>query len=146
MDDRTRSRTARRLARRGRVLRLGPLAGAAFLVALQALFKGTWELLPFPDADAALAALAAGAAFGVAVHRAWALCLAALVLPAALVDGAGIFEAIAALVVAGPFALAGLASGVAIARRVQRIALRRMLAAARVRPEAPRAARHARPA
>ncbi|MFL5826806.1 MAG: hypothetical protein ACJ76V_09810 [Thermoleophilaceae bacterium] len=119
----------RRAGRKGWI-RLA-LAAVAFPVVLAALFAKTWQLMPFPDTDAALVALAAGFAFGLAVHRWSALWLALTVLPAGMGGEGGFFGGVVALIVAGPFALVGLSAGVALVQRLARVVIRRMIARAR---------------
>jgi hypothetical protein len=130
------ARPRARLPRRGSGLRTLPLAAVAFLIVLNALFGSTWQLMPFPDAEAVLVAFLTGLAFGLAVHRWSALWLALLALPAGLGGEGGFFGGVIALLVTGPFALTGLAVGVFAFRRMQRVALRRMLARAHARPVA----------
>jgi hypothetical protein len=120
----------RRAGRKG-LIRLA-LSLVAFPVVLVALFAKTWQLMPFPDPEAALVALAVGFAFGLAVHRWSALWLALLVLPAGFGGEGGFFGGMVALFVAGPFALVGLAAGVALVQRLARIAIRRMISPERV--------------
>jgi hypothetical protein len=119
----------RRSGRKARI-RLA-LAAISFPVVLAALFARTWQLMPFPDTEAALVALATGFAFGLAVHRWSALWLTMLVLPAGLGGEGGFFGGVVALFVAGPFALVGIAAGVALVKRLARVAIRRMIAPAR---------------
>ncbi|HEX8855352.1 MAG TPA: hypothetical protein VF752_07095 [Thermoleophilaceae bacterium] len=119
----------RRAGRKGRIRLV--LATIAFPVVLAALFSKTWQLMPFPDTEAALAALGTGFAFGLAVHRWSAMWLTLAVLPAGMGGEGGFFGGVVALFVVGPFALVGLTAGVALVKRLARVAIRRMIAPAR---------------
>jgi hypothetical protein len=124
---------ARPLDRRWRELCLAAVATVGYGVLMGSVLPGNWPLMPFPQTHPVVLAGLIGLPVGLLLRRRWwALLLPLTLLVALNPHGAGFAGAIVAFVIAGPFATAGIAIGMAIGfavtRRLQRLALRRMLA------------------
>jgi hypothetical protein len=123
-----RRRRRRRAIAAGRVTVL-VLYGAALAVA----FDRAWPGAPFPEPAGLVAATVVSALTGVLIARPWALLLPVALLVVGSSDGYGIFSGIVLLVVGGPYAIAGMAAGIALGRL-----LRRPFRRAAAPPPAPR--------
>ena len=136
-DERTRRAAvlrARRRRRRVVLTVLAALVASAFCLTLLLLLPGAWAEIPFPQADGLAIVAVTGLVFGLLVGRWLAVLLTLMVLPVgAIVATGGIWSGVVALVVAGPFALAGLIVGVGCARGLRALARRRRQATSRRR-------------
>ena len=90
-----------------------------------------WPLMPFPEPRPVIIAGLIGVPFGLMLRRRWAPLLPLTLLVAINTPGAGFAGSIVVLFLVGPFAGVGILIGVASARRIQRLALRRSIARAR---------------
>ena len=125
---------ARRRRRRVVLTVLAALVAGAFSVTLLLVLPGAWPEIPFPQADGLAIVGITGVAFGLLVGRWLAVLLTLAVLPVgAIVATGGIWSGVVALVVAGPYALAGLLVGVGSARGIRWLARRRYQATSRRR-------------
>jgi hypothetical protein len=114
------------------------LVAGAFCLTLLLLLPGAWPEIPFPQADGLAIVGITGLVFGLVIGRWLALLLAFAVLPVGgIIATGGLWSGVVALVVAGPYALAGLVVGVGSARGMRALARRRREATSRRR--APRA-------
>jgi hypothetical protein len=100
-----------------------------------------WPLMPFPQPHPVLLAGLIGIPFGLVLRRRWAPLLPLTLLVAINAPGAGFAGSLVVLFLVGPFAGVGILVGVASARRVQRFALRRVIARA-ARPASAGSGRH----
>lgn len=135
---------ARRRRRRVVLTVFAALVAGAFCLSLLLLLPAAWPEIPFPQADGLAIVALTGVVFGLLVGRWLALLLTLTVLPVgAIAATGGIWSGVVALVVAGPYALAGLVVGVGSARSIRWLARRRYQATSRrrePRAEAPTAA------
>jgi hypothetical protein len=99
-----------------------------------------WPLMPFPQPTPVLLAALIGIAFGALLRRRWAPLLPLTLLVAVNPPGAGFAGEIVVLFLIGPFAGFGILIGMAIGRRLHRLALRRSIK--RARPARRRAPGH----
>ena len=86
-----------------------------------------WPLMPFPQPKPVLLAGLIGVGFGALLRRRWAPLLPLTLLVAVNPPGAGFAGQIVVLFLVGPFACFGILVGMAVARRMQRLALRRVI-------------------
>lgn len=139
-DDRARRAAVLRARRRRRRVLLtvvAVLVMGAFSLTLLLLLRRSWPEIPFPQADGLSIVGTTGFVFGLVIGRWRAALLALAVLPVgAIIATDGIWSGVVALVVAGPFALAGLLIGVGIARGLRAIARWRRARAPRRAPGA----------
>jgi hypothetical protein len=105
-----------------------------------------WPLMPFPQPRPVLLAGVISLAFGALLRRRWAPLLPLTLLVAINAPGAGFAGAIVVLFLVGPFAGMGILIGMAFARRLQRLLLRRVIARAARRPQGRSGRRSARSA
>jgi hypothetical protein len=118
------------LTHRWREARLVLFSAVAYGALMSAVLPGSWPLMPFPqDRPVVLAALI-GLPFGLLVRRRWAPLLPLTLLVALDPPQTGFAGAVVATVIVGPFAAVSICLGVACAKRLQRLALRRMLSRA----------------
>jgi len=95
-----------------------------------AVLPGTWPLMPFPQtAPVELTALI-GLPVGLLLRRTWAPLLPLTLLVTLNPHGAGFAGAFVAFLVVAPFATSTIFIGVFAARRLHRVALRRMISRA----------------
>jgi hypothetical protein len=87
----------------------------------------SWPLMPFPQPRPVLLAGLIGVAFGAVLRRRWAPLLPLTLLVAINTPGAGFAGSIVVLFLVGPFAGFGILIGMAFARRLHRLALRRVI-------------------
>jgi len=139
-DERARRATVLRARRRRRRVALTVIAATvagAFSLTLLLLLPDAWPELPFPEANGLAVVAATGLVFGLVIGRWRAALLTLTVLPvAALIAAGGFWSGVIALMVAGPYALAGLLVGVGGARGLRALARWRR---STVRARAPRA-------
>jgi hypothetical protein len=106
------------------------VSALAYGALMSLVLPGTWPLMPFPQtAPVELAALI-GLPVGLILRRTWAPFLPFTLLVALNPPGAGFAGALVAFLVVGPFAASTIFIGVVAARRLQRLALRRMISRA----------------
>ena len=98
------------------------------------VLPGTWPLMPFPQTAPVELAVLIGLPVGILLRRAWAPLLPLTLLVALNPPGTGLAGAIVAFLIVAPFAGTSIFIGVAAARRLQRLALRRMLSSVRQTP------------
>jgi hypothetical protein len=96
----------------------------------------SWPLMPFPEPRPVLLSGVIGLAFGVLLRRRWAPLLPLTLLVAINTPGAGFAGAVVVLFLVGPFACFGILVGMALARRLHRLVLRRAIAGAKRPPQA----------
>jgi hypothetical protein len=136
-DERARRAAVLRARRRRRRVVLSVFAAlvtGAFCLTLLLILPGAWPELPFPQADGLAIVGITGLVFGLLIGRWLALLLTLAVLPVgAIVATGGMWSGVVALVVAGPYALAGLVVGVGCARGLRVLARRRRAATSRRR-------------
>jgi hypothetical protein len=117
---------------------LAAFVGYGSLMAI--VLPPSWPLMPFPEPKPVMLAGLIGIAFGALLRRRWAALLPFTLLVAINTPGAGLAGAVVVLFLVGPFAGFGILVGMAVARRLQRFALRRVIARAarppRARPKA----------
>jgi hypothetical protein len=141
LERRRAARAARRRAverRRRRALAVvGVLAGVAYVEVFALTLPAVWPHRPFPDAGGLVLVAVVSVAFGLAIRRRWALGLALAFVPLTAGRAGGFWGGLVGLAVAGPFAVAGLWTGMKLGlARSRRIAGRRRARA----PRRPRAA------
>ena len=117
-----------------RQLRLALVSAVGYGALMSAVLPGTWPLMPFPQTHPVVLAGLLSIPVGLIVRRGWAPLLPLTLIVALNPPQTGIAGSVVAFLVVGPFGVAGIALGMAVGRRLQRMVLRRMLARARVRP------------
>jgi hypothetical protein len=115
---------------------LAAFVGYGSLMAI--VLPPSWPLMPFPQPRPVLLAGLIGIGFGLLLRRRWAALLPLTLVVAVNPPGTGFAGEIVVLFLLGPFAGVGILVGMAIARRAQRLALRRVIKRAS-RPPRPRA-------
>jgi hypothetical protein len=116
--------------------RLAIVSFVGYGALMSVVLPPNWPLMPFPEPRPVLLAGLIGVPFGLVLRRSWAPLLPLTLLVAINTPGAGFAGSIVVLFLVGPFAGVGIVVGVASARRLQRLLLRRAIARASKPPPA----------
>jgi hypothetical protein len=116
-----------------RQLRLAVVSAVGYGALMSSVLPGTWPLMPFPQTHPVVLAGLLGIPIGLIVRRGWAPLLPLTLIVALNPPQTGIAGSLVAFLVVGPSGAAGIALGMAVGRRLQRMVLRRMLKPARAR-------------
>jgi hypothetical protein len=131
---------------RWREWRLAIVSFVGYGALMSVVLPPNWPLMPFPEPRPVLLAGLIGVPFGLVLRRRWAPLLPLTLLVAINTPGAGFAGSVVVLFLVGPFAGVGILVGLVSARRLQRLALRRVIGRAGRPPSAGSGRRSARSA